>query len=240
MRCIYFLLISLTLACPVHAQLGFGPEIGIGMSSMHFAPPLYPIDYTAASVSPIVSGKVGGLIDLPLNRHFYVQSGLYISREGAVRSFSYYKNDSFNESVHQTLNINYFQLPVNIIFKTGIQGKGRFVFGLGATASYIIGGRNKLQDHQVFRDTLYTTNTNTQVQIGYTLSGFDIGVNVIAGYELPTGLFFHAYYTDGVNDVGINSEIDKNRMWGISAGYLFGKGRNINKDNDDLIDKSTE
>ena len=179
-------------------------------------------------------------MDLPLNKHIYFQAGLSFSRKGAVKSFSYYKNDSFNETVRQTLNISYFDLPLSVMYKSGIQGKGRFIIGIGATPSYIIGGRNKLQDHQVYRDTLTNTNDNLKISVGKTVSGFDIGVNLTAGYELPTGLFFRVYYTAGVNDIGIGTEIDKNRMWGIAAGYLFGKGRNINKETDDLIDKSTE
>ncbi len=223
-----------------HAQLGFGPEIGAGISNMRFAPPLYPINYTAASTSPIASSKIGGLIDLPLNRHFYFQAGIYVSREGAIRSFSYYKNDSFNEAVHQTLYVSYLAMPLNVIYKAGMQGKGRFFLGLGAVPSYIIGGRNKLQDHQVFNDTLTVTNDNVKVSVGHTLGGFDIGLNITTGYELPTGLFFRTYYTIGINDIGIGTEIDKNRMWGIAAGYLFGKGRNVNKEADDLIDKTPD
>jgi len=240
MRFFQILIVSLVVSSSVFAQLGFGPEVGIGMSSMHFAPPLYPIAYTAATVSPITSGKIGGLIDMPLNKHIYLQAGLSVSRKGVVRSFSYYKNDSFNESVNQTLYINYFDLPVNVVFKSGVQGKGRVIFGMGATPSYIIGGRNKLHDHLVFRDTLTVSDDNSKISIGNTLGGFDIGLNIFGGYELPTGLFFHAYYTAGINDIGIRSEIDKNRMWGISAGYFFGKNRNVNKDTDDLIDKSND
>ena len=187
MRFLYILIVSLLATFVSDAQAGFGPEIGIGMSTMHFAPPLYPIAYTAASVSPIASGTIGGLADLPLNKHFYFQAGIELSRKGAVRSFSYYKNDSFNESVNQTIYINYFDVPVNVIFKTGMQGKGRFTFGLGATPAYIIGGRNKLKDHLVLRDTLTETSDNTSINIGRTLSGFDIGLNMIAGYELPVG-----------------------------------------------------
>jgi len=235
---LFLFTLFIVIARPVYAQVGFGSELGIGMSSMHFAPPTYPILYTSASVSPIFSGKVGGVIDLPLSKHVYFQAGLSLSRRGAVKSFSYYKNDSFNESVHQTLNINYLDLPVNVLYKSGMQGKGRFIVGLGATASYIIGGRNILQDHQVYNDSMTNTNDNVKISLVNTLHGFDIGVNVTAGYESPTGLFFRLYYTVGVNDIGIHTETDKNRMWGIAAGYFFGKGRNINKETDDLIDKT--
>ena len=140
--------------------------------------------------------------------------------------------------MHQTLNINYFALPVGVVYKTGVQGKGRFIAGLGATPSYIIGGRNLLRDNQVFKDTPTISNTNDKIIADKTLHGFDIGVTLTAGYELPTGLFFRVYYTAGVNDIGIHTEIVKNRMFGISAGFTFGKGRNINKEADDLIDKT--
>ncbi len=51
----FFLLASFTLiAAMAKAQIGFGPEVGIGMATMKFAPPLTPIAYTAASVSPVL------------------------------------------------------------------------------------------------------------------------------------------------------------------------------------------
>lgn len=241
MRQIHILLLLLLLARgSVYAQLGFGPEIGVGMSTMRFTPPQDPIIYPFASEKPVASGKIGCLGDVPLSKHMYFQFGVFVSRKGGVRDFSYYKNDSFNEYINQTLYINYFDVPVNVIFKSGHQDRGRFMFGLGAVPSYIIGGRNKLKDHQVFNDTLTVTSDDVKIAVGKTLSGFDIGLNITAGYELPTGLFFRVYYTTGVRDLGLGTEIDKNRMWGISAGYLFGKGRNVNKDAEGLIDKSTD
>ncbi len=61
-----------------------------------------------------------------------------------------------------------------------------------------------------------------------------------AGYEMSNGLFFRGYYTVGVKDLGLGTEIDKTRALGVSAGYFLGKGRDINKEKDDLIDKSTD
>lgn len=220
-----------------NAQVGFGPEIGVGMSSMHFAPPL---GFTSASISPMFSGKVGGLVDFPLSKHLYFQAGLSISSKGAVRAFSYYTNDSFNESVNQTLHIYYADLPATLLFKSGHQGRGRVIAGLGATASYIIGGKNKLSDNFDSSGIRTITNDNLNIVRGQTIKGFDIGLNLTAGYELLTGLFFKAYYTLGISDIGPGTEVDKNRIWGISAGYLFGKGRNVNKEADDLIDKTAD
>ena len=229
-----FIIILLLYTASAYAQPGFGPEVGIGMSSMHFAP---PIGFTTASGSTILSGKIGGIADFSLSKHIYFQPGIFLSRKGQSREFSFSTSKSLNESVQQTLTINYIDVPVNLIYKTGIQGKGRIIVGLGVTPSYIIGGRNKLQAQGVYNDTPYTTNINAQIANGKPVGMFDIGINIIVGYELPTGLFFRAYYTAGIKDIGLDTEIDKNRMWGVSAGYLFGKGRNINNEADDLIDK---
>lgn len=215
-------------------QIGFGPEVGIGISTMHFAP---AVGFTSASTSGIFSGKIGGIIDIGLNRKAYFQSGLFLSRKGQARDFSYYFADTLHEAVHQTLYINYIDVPVNIIYKTGTQGKGRVIFGLGVTGSYILGGRNKL--HLAGNNgTPFDISTDRKITSDKPVDLFDIGINLSGGYELPTGLFFRAYYTAGVKDIGLGSEIDKNRMWGVSAGCLFGKGRNINKEANDLIDKS--
>jgi hypothetical protein len=234
MRTIYLLIIFIFCGATARAQVGYGIEAGIGMATMKFAPAQL---YSAGDASPIAGGKLGGLVDVPLSRHLAFQSGAYISRKGAIRSFSYYLNDSFNESVHQTLHISYVDLPLALFYKTGIQGKGRFTAGIGAMLSYITGGKNKLHDHLVFNDTLYDSNIVLKISNKNPVSAFDMGLYVSAGYELPVGLFFRAYYVSGTRDIGLGTEIDKNKVLGISAGWIFGKGRNINKEADDLIDK---
>jgi len=138
----------------VQAQTGFGIEGGIGMSSLRFAPSTYPILYTSASTGSIASGKLGALVDIPINQHIYFQTGLYGSVRGGERDFSYHTSDSFNESVHQVLTILYGDVPMSVVYKSGMQGKGRFIAGIGATFSYILFGKNKLSDHSVYNDTL--------------------------------------------------------------------------------------
>ena len=238
---LYFVSAALIILCyPAFSQAGVGVEAGAGMSSMRFAPLLQPIAYTSGSTGAIASGKAGVFVDVPLSKNIYFQGGLYFSRRGAVRDFAYYHNDSFNATVHQELDIYYSDAPLDVIYKSGTQGGGRFIAGIGATFSYIAGGSNHLKERQVFNDTLSNTNGVYPISTGNTLYGFDLGVNLLAGYELPSGLFFRAYYTVGTSDIGVGTEIDKNRMWGIAAGYIFGKGRNIKNEKDDLIDKGTD
>ncbi len=219
------------------AQLGYGAEVGVGMSSMHFAP---AIGFTSASKTPVLGAKAGGIIDAGINKHIYFQSGLYCSLKGQTRHFAFHLSDSVNEAVSQTLHLAYFDLPLNLCYKTGIQGKGRVIMGIGATLSYILGGSNKLSSQGADSGRHFNTNISAKVSPGSPLKAFDLGVNLFAGYEMPTGWFFRAYYTAGTNDLGLGTEIDKNRAWDISVGYLLGKGRNINKETDDLIDRSKD
>ena len=238
MKKVLILLLLSVLSFYAQGQLGYGPELGVGMSTFKFAAPTSPILYTSSSVSSILSGKLGFLIDVPLSRHLYFQSGLYVSRKGAERSFSYHFNDSFSEQVHQSVYANYFDVPIGVVFKKGLQGKGRIMAGLGGQPSYIIGGRTMLDDRLVFAGVDSNTKTYGKIETEKTLRGFDIALLVTLGYEAATGMFVRAWYSSGVNDLGISSEIIKNRTWGLSAGYIFGKGRNSNKDVDDLIDNT--
>lgn len=230
------LIIAFLLTClHSHAQLGFGPEIGVGGSNMKFAP---NSAFTSSGTTGMASARIGGMIDVPFSKDIYFQSGLSLSHKGHSRHYSFSVSDSLNDYEHRSLSLNYIDLPLTIVFKSRSQGKGRAFFGIGATMSYLLGGTNKLDAHGRYNDTAFTINSQSSPDA--ILRKFDIGVNLSAGYELPTGLYFKVFYLGGVKDLGLTSEIDKNRMWGIGTGYIFGKGRNVNKDTEGLIDKSTD
>jgi hypothetical protein len=221
----------------IHAQIGFGPEIGIGVSTMRFAPDLR---FTSANHSAIFSYRVGGLVDVKFTSRIYFQAGIAFSHKGQYREFSFYSSDTLNAAAKQTLTLNYAEAPLAVLYKTGAQGRGRVILGVGATPAYIIGGRNKLHLYGADSGRQFDNKTNNPVTSDKPVAMFDIGITLTAGYELPTGLFFRGYYTAGTKDIGLGTEIDKNRAYGIAAGYIFGKGRNINKEVGDLIDKGTD
>lgn len=228
----------LLLANTCMAQIGYGPEAGIGMSTFKFQPPSYPVIYTSSSVTPMLSGRIGIIVDLPITKRAYFHAGVSFSRKGAERAFSYHYSDSFNEAVSQKLSINYFEVPLILLYKTGMQGKGRFVAGIGATPSLIAGGRDKYADAGTTDGVPFSYAGEEKINVGKTLKSFDIGVTLTAGYELPTGLYCRVYYTGGVSDIGVQTEVVKNRVLAIAIGYVLGNGRNINKETDDLIDRT--
>ena len=219
---------------PAAAQLGYGPEAGIGVANMLFKPENV---FTSFTTSATISARLGGTIDIGFTQHIYFQSGLFFSHKGQKRTYSFYVNDSFSDAEQQTLNLYYIDLPLSVVFKTGLQGKGRFFFGLGATLSYLAWGKNIREATGVAAGVPFNVADNGSVNSA-TLRAFDLGGNFFAGYELSTGWYFKAHIMPGVKDLGLGSEIDKNRVWGLAAGYFFGKGRNINREANDLIDKT--
>ncbi len=231
------LFFALTLAAPaLFAQVAVGAEGGIGMAYTKYS----PAPYLAGHSSPIASVKLGALLDVPLNKHLTFQSGLYFCRRGGIRYFTA-QVDSFTEEYHQNLFLNYADVPVMLYYKTGMQGKGRIIAGIGPNLSYIVGGKNDITDQfRIFGPVGYTNNRTLPVTNGRSVSSFDIGLNMTAGYELPTGPFFRCSYITGSQDIGKGSELTKNRSWCVTGGYLFGKKHNINKEADDLIDHSVE
>lgn len=227
------LITSLFICTAAHAQLGFGPEVSLGSSNMRFVPGSI---YTSSSTSSIFAYRFGGVIDAPFSKHIYFQSGLSISHKGGNRNYSFYVSDSLNDYESRSMVLNYIDLPLTIVYKTRSQGKGRAILGMGATMSYLMGGSNTFHAHGTSNDTAFTVYSKTTPDS--ILRKFDIGANFFIGYELPNGLYFKVFYTSGVKDLSlIPSEVSKNKIWGISAGFMFGKGRNANKDSEGLIER---
>lgn len=217
------------------AQIGFAPEVGVGASNMRFIPDNV---FTGSSQNSQFSWRAGVILDAPFTQHIYFQSGLYWSRKGHNRNYSFRVSDSTYDHEDRTFTLNYVDLPLNVVFKTAEQGKGRFCLGAGAMMSYLIAGHVKGTSMGKYNDTAF--NNTISASAGEVLRKFDIGVSFFSAYEFPGGLYLRVYYISGVKDIGTLTEVSKNRMWGIGAGYYFGKNRNANKDTEGLIDKSKE
>ena len=228
-------LLGLMCSNAAHAQLAFGLEGGIGASSMYFAP---AVGYTSASQSPITSWKLGEVADIQLNNNIFVQTGASLLQKGQSRKFSFYTSDSLNVSVSQDLKLLYAELPLNLVFKTGHSGSERFFFGIGANFGYLIGGKFKYHNSGNAYGVAFDSSATDRAQDKDPVHAFEIGLNLNGGYELPSGLLFRLYYTVGISDVGVGTEIDKNRNWGFSAGYLFGKRKALRHETQDLIDST--
>jgi hypothetical protein len=236
MKNLFFSFLLFIAAGASNAQVGFGPELGVGLSTLRFAPATAPILYTSGSVSPVFSIKLGGLIDVPLNRHAYFQTGLYLSEKGGESSFSYYDSATSNEFVKRTLHFTYLELPLVVVVKTSEQGYGRFIAGIGAVPSYLLSGSYKYNVKGANVSGPFDISNSGHIGSSSDFNSFDMGLMLTAGFEIPGGIFLRGYFLTGATDLSPNTEIIKNRMFGVSAGYIMGKGRSIKKKKSDLID----
>ena len=230
MKKFFFLFACILYSCISRAQLAIAPEIGISSCSMKVIP---PSPYNLISNSSIAGGKIGGIADIGLSEHLYFQSGLFFTTRGSTKSFGYNISDSV-QNIDQKIQVNYLELPINVLFKTGTQGIGRIFFGLGASVAYTLGGSNMIHNYgHAGSLPAFDTSTNTAIQGGRDVTKLDVGLNFIAGYEFRWGLFLRVYYYTGFTDIStFLDESDKNRAFGFSAGYFLGKSRHTNLANE--------
>lgn len=206
----------------LRAQTDVGIELGAGASIFKFTPGLFGQTYAKANVKPVLSWKIGGFADLKLGGHWHFQPGLSISRKGAEVTINRLGYKAYDSSHHVT-KINYIEMPLNLIFKTGKKGQWRFVFGSGVTASYMYGGREEAYFSGSNNGVPGYASETYGLVPGRHYRAFDLGINFIVGVELPFGLFIREYYTFGTMDIAGSEHVTKNRVGGISVGYTFRK-----------------
>jgi hypothetical protein len=104
---------------------------------------------------------------------------------------------------------SYLELPLNILYRPETS-RGAFFIGGGPAPSFHIG-----------QNSMYSGN--------YLIKTFDIGVNVLAGYEIPIGFSINLHYTHGLSNISkSNDDFNnpyvsklKNRCFGLTIGYVF-------------------
>lgn len=127
---------------------------------------------------------------------------------------------------------------MNVVYKLPV-GSGNFFFGLGPALAFGLSGKDKYTDPSSPSDNkTYDIKFDGKKSDDITdpndndghLKRFDVGLNIIAGYKLPMGVFFRVAYTHGFMDVDPNKDNKdpddrtsyKNRGVSLGVGYMFG------------------
>ena len=206
-------LIALTFAAigSTNAQVHFGPEVGLNFSSVSTKTPTLPFGAVDRRTSDMKFGlRVGGVADIGLTNHLYLRPGLFFTQYG-------WKEDRAGSDAEVTYN--YVQLPVNVLYKLGNDGGGRFYFGLLPYVSFAVGGSRDINIQEY------------DVEIGDNpgrddLKAVDLGIGLKAGYEFPFDMYLDASFIQGAANVlpGGNDDFKMtNRQFTLGIGYLFGK-----------------
>lgn len=205
------MLLTMLSASAQRVRLRAGPEMGINFTNMTARYEDIDGDDERESGDIKAGVKIGGVVDIGLTRHFAIQPGLFFSQKG-------YRNEigRFDYS----FNVNYLEFPINFLYKTSPSPAGRFFVGGGPYLATAVGGKYEDEDGN---DESLDFGDNARND---DLRGFDAGMNITLGYEMPFGLFFRGNYGIGLANIRPDGDSDNSlRNWGfgLSVGFLFGR-----------------
>jgi hypothetical protein len=133
------------------------------------------------------------------------------------------KNSSISEGTDNVdINMTYVELPLNFVYTSN-----GFFAGVGPSIAFGVGGKFKSAgDEADIKFDGKKDATDDKVH----LKGLDFGGQIIAGYKLPSGLFFNVLYNHGFSNISPESdETMKNKYFGFGIGYFFGGGASASK-----------
>ena len=149
----------------------------------------------------------GIVLDLSLSENLSLQPNLLLSGRGGI-----FKDDD----VKTFCTFNSIEIPINIIYKTVGNEKGRFFFGGGPNVGINISGKfYKSDDPNNIDDYEFGTKDEEVRRL-------DFGLNFLAGYELKSGIFVSTNYNIGLSNwVNLNDLTWKNNILAFSVGYFL-------------------
>jgi hypothetical protein len=172
----------------------FGIRLGISVAKTHLR--YDPVFYPDSDEKGARVGIIGGgLVAIRLNKKVVFQPELLLVGKGVKEIRLGYDYNN---------RVTYIEMPLYLLFKPE-GAKGSFFIGGGPAPSFFIGENIFYSGYNYFNK-------------------FDLGLNVLAGYELPLGFSLNLQYTHGLLNVSKNEStlpIVKNRCFGLTAGYLF-------------------
>ena len=207
---ILILLALLASGTFLRAQISWGPEAGLNGSNY-----ISKLGGNTISTTAKLGVRVGGVVDMGLGNNLAFEPGLFYLMNGYKLSYA---------GATETANINTLEIPLNILFKIGEPGRGRFWFGLGPYLAFNLSGNVKVPGFNG------GSSISESLKFGSTagtdeMKSSDFGVGFNVGYQLADGLFLRAGYQKGVKNLvpggnGNNSQTSSN--FSVTVGYLFG------------------
>lgn len=193
------LLMAIVAVCfGANAQSKFGVKAGFNFSSMTLKNNGLGLD------TDVIPGiHIGFLMEKPLTNGFYLQPGLLFSTKGT----SYFHGSSDFE-----IHTNYLELPVNLVYKAELKSAKLLLAG-GPYFAYGVGG--KIKENGEEEDIKWGKKDKW-----YSLKPFEVGLNISLGFELHK-FQYTLQYGFGLNNISANEGTKGNKVFGISAAYIF-------------------
>ncbi|HEY6506076.1 MAG TPA: OmpA family protein [Chitinophagaceae bacterium] len=170
-------------------------------------------------------GFIGNL-SLNAKSSLFFQPGILYFNKGRKFAARYDTAISPILSINKTENVNYLELPFNLVYKFKLSKTAKFIIGAGPYLSFFYTG--KLKTETVSKDLSYTIDENKDPAVGEgpgKYSTMDYGVNGLAGFEFGR-VFLTANYSQGLKDAytpdGYTGTY-KHQVMGITLGIYVDK-----------------
>ena len=200
-----------------YAQISFGGQIGVnlGMGQNN-------VNAVTAAITndPKVGFEIGAVADIHIFGKLDFRPELNFVQKGSKAGAYYAGGSYYAYSVKRTLN--YFELPLNVVYKMSFNGsKNQLFFGAGPSFGVGLFGADKPANGS--KVTIkFDDNSNSNASDEH-LKRLDIGVNILAGYQLDMGVFARVSYTHGLPDIDPeNNKTYRNRGVSLTIGYMLG------------------
>ncbi|WP_417238152.1 porin family protein [Bizionia sp.] len=196
----------------------FGVKGGLNLANLVGDFGIYDGYYGVDDPEMKVGFHIGGVAEVKFSEKFAVQPELLFSNQGYKSKY-----DFAGAKADYKVNLNYINLPIMVKFFP-IDGLS---IEAGPQVGFLIAAKDELNDYEISIDPEDPDNVDTSDKY----KSIDFGMNIGAGYELPSGLFFAARYNigiskvddvdDGLTGIFSGSLSRKNRVFQLSAGFMF-------------------
>ena len=210
------LLLSAGAGLYASGQVSIAAEGGLNVSQLLFSSDGYGY---YGNTSARAGAMVGGMADIRLSRHFYVQPGLYYLMTGC----------NFSDGGY--LHVNTFEIPILLVYKFGHIDGGRFFIAGGPYFAYNISG------------TVLDGGTSSALRIGSAtqdasgggddLRAMDFGLASDFGFQFRSGFYIRARSQTGLTNLNPPNYYDESAYatsFSLTVGYIFG-GHNDRRGN---------
>ncbi|PSL30911.1 outer membrane beta-barrel protein [Chitinophaga ginsengisoli] len=226
-KIILFILLVISIA-PVYAQTSVGVIGGYNLSfvypDINWTPSNYKVSYGTG-------WRTGFVADQHLWKDFYLQPQLIFNQ----KSYNYSTIANVNDAHYKyKRHLLYLELQAHLLYKPKI-GNGRLFLGAGPYIGRGISGRERVEGYD--QDGRFSSlgydiikykkpppfNRDYDEENVTYMKPYDVGINLLAGYELKNGLFFNVIYSLGTNNTSYDATRSYNGYLGLTVGYFLKK-----------------
>ena len=222
----FIAVLSLVLSLQSFSQVQFGIKGGLNLAKITLK------DLGGATQKMLPSFHIGAIVDYNTSNNVALEAGLFVSGKGTKLEATA-SDGGISVTGKESISPLYIEIPINAVYKVDL-GTSKLRLFAGPYLGFGISGKIK-EEYTATGLPAGTTlaslgfpNTSTDIKYGTgtdsNLKSTDFGINIGAGIELSK-LMISAQYGLGLTNLDPQGSSDndmKNRVIGISVGFLFG------------------